>query len=141
MMIKQRFSGLLLTMIISATMVAVVACSPKGTTQNTAVPTPTPSATVSATTNGTTVSAAANATDTAQKTFTKDELAKYDGKNGNPAYVAVNGVVYDVTNVRQWSGGSHQGYNAGQDLTKAIQQSPHGVSVLKDLPVVGKYVG
>ncbi|MCT6807216.1 MAG: steroid-binding protein, partial [Bombilactobacillus sp.] len=28
--------------------------------------------------------------------FTKESLAKYDGKNGNPAYVAINGDVYDV---------------------------------------------
>ena len=34
-----------------------------------------------------------------EKIFTEKELGKYDGQNGNPAYVAIDGVVYDVTNV------------------------------------------
>ncbi len=33
------------------------------------------------------------------KTFTREELKKYDGQNGNPAYVAINNRVYDVTHI------------------------------------------
>ncbi len=70
--------------------------------------------------------------------FTVDELAQYNGKDGNRAYVAVEGVVYDVTDVPQWAGGEHNGYSAGQDLTDAIENvSPHGVGVLDGVPVVG----
>jgi len=70
-----------------------------------------------------------------------EELAQYNGKDGQPAYVAVEGVIYDVTDVPQWAGGEHNGYSAGADLTDAItQQSPHGTSVLADLPVVGTLV-
>ena len=76
-----------------------------------------------------------------QKVFTAAELATYNGKNGNPAYVAVNGVVYDVTNVKEWQNGTHQGLSAGQDLTSQIAQSPHGTSVLSGLTVVGTYQG
>lgn len=74
-------------------------------------------------------------------TFTASELAKYDGTNGNPAYIAVDGIVYDVSNVAEWKGGSHFGrYQAGKDLTDAIKQdSPHGVSKLASVPVVGLY--
>ena len=36
-----------------------------------------------------------------EKIFTEKELGKYDGQNGNPAYVAIDGVVYDVTNVSE----------------------------------------
>lgn len=71
------------------------------------------------------------------RVFTLDELKQYNGQNGNPAYVAVNGIVYDVTNAKNWNNGSHQGHTAGTDLTDAIAQSPHGDSVLKGLPVVG----
>lgn len=37
----------------------------------------------------------------AGKTFTPNELAKYNGQNGQPAYVAYKGIVYDVSNVPQ----------------------------------------
>lgn len=73
--------------------------------------------------------------------LTLDQLKQYDGKNGNPAYVAVDGVIYDVTNVPQWKNGEHNGYSAGNDLTDIIKnKSPHGVNQLKGIPVVGKLV-
>ncbi len=42
-------------------------------------------------------------------TFTMDEIAEYDGQDGNPAYIVVDGIVYDVTDSNMWSGGVHQG--------------------------------
>ena len=73
------------------------------------------------------------------KEFTLDELKEYDGQNGNKAYVAVDGVVYDVTDVGAWKNGEHKnGITAGKDLSEEINKSPHGKDVLKDLPVVGK---
>lgn len=71
------------------------------------------------------------------KVFTLEELATYDGKNGQSAYVAYNGIVYDVTDVPEWENGDHNGKRAGIDLTSEISQSPHGDSVFNDLPVVG----
>ncbi len=72
------------------------------------------------------------------KIFTLEELAKYDGQNGNPAYVAVDGVVYDVTSIGAWKNGKHNGLTAGKDLTEEIKtMSPHGVSKLESLDIVG----
>lgn len=71
------------------------------------------------------------------KTFTRNELAKYNGQNGQPAYVAYKGIVYDVSNVPQWAGGTHHGEQAGTDVTNDISRSPHGERVLADLPQVG----
>ena len=73
--------------------------------------------------------------------LTLEQLKQYDGQNGNPAYVAVDGVIYDMTNVSEWKNGEHNGYTAGQDLTDIIKnKSPHGVSKLNGVPVVGKLV-
>lgn len=75
----------------------------------------------------------------AEKVFTKDELAKFNGQNGQPAYVAIWGVVYDVSDKAAWQGGKHHGNLAGQDLTDVLyNKSPHGDRVLAGLPVVGK---
>lgn len=74
------------------------------------------------------------------KNFTLDELSQYDGKNGNDAYVAVSGNVYDVTNADKWQNGNHYGVQAGTDCTTAINSSPHGSSVLDGLIIVGTLV-
>ena len=43
------------------------------------------------------------------KKFTLEELAKFDGKEGRPAYVAYKGKVYDVSESWMWEDGDHQG--------------------------------
>ena len=57
------------------------------------------------------------------KVFTKEELAKYNGKNGMPVYVAVNGIVYDLSSAEPWKTGLHKLlHTAGKDLTKAFMK-------------------
>ncbi|MDF2610280.1 MAG: cytochrome [Lachnospiraceae bacterium] len=74
--------------------------------------------------------------------FTLEELAAFDGISGNPAYVAVNGIVYDMGDVAAWSGGRHFGLNAGRDLTQQFTTCHQGVTTrLETLPVVGKVSG
>ncbi len=64
--------------------------------------------------------------------ITIDELAKFNGKDG-PAMVAVNGIIYDVSESRLWRNGIHQNrHNAGMELTHDIVKlSPHGVKKLE----------
>ncbi len=76
----------------------------------------------------------------AQEEFTLQELSEYNGKNGNPAYIAYDGVVYDVSNHPRWKSGTHNGQKAGTDITDAIKRAPHGASKIKGLPVVGQLV-
>lgn len=68
--------------------------------------------------------------------FTLSELAQYNGTMGKPAYVAVNGIVYDVSSNSYWSGGEHYGLTAGKDLSSEFQGC-HGASILANLPKVG----
>lgn len=89
-----------------------------------------PAETTAAASSSTAESTTTAATTVAQKTFTLAELAQYNGQNGNPSYVAVNGIVYDVSALQQWKNGTHQGYLAGVDLTKDFQSAPHGTEVL-----------
>ncbi len=70
--------------------------------------------------------------------FTLDELAKFDGKEGRPAYVAHNGNVYDVTDSYQWIDGEHLGeHQAGKDLTKQMATAPHAEDVMDRMKLVG----
>jgi predicted heme/steroid binding protein len=70
--------------------------------------------------------------------MTLEQLARYDGREGRKAYIAVNGYIYDVTNSSRWPNGNHNGYQAGQDLTDAIMSiSPHGIRVLDNIPKIG----
>lgn len=75
-----------------------------------------------------------------ETTFTTSELKQYDGKNGNKAYVAIDGLVYDLSAVPAWYNGDHHGLHAGNDLSAEIMRAPHQKSVLAKLQVVGKLV-
>lgn len=73
--------------------------------------------------------------------LTLEELEAYNGKDGNPAYVAVEGIVYDVSGSSLWKDGEHNGFQAGNDLTDAIiSKSPHGTKTLERMPRVGRIV-
>lgn len=70
--------------------------------------------------------------------FTKDQLAKFNGQNGKPAYVAHQGIVYDVSASKLWKNGQHmRRHNAGLDLTAEIQAAPHQSDKLLRYPQVG----
>lgn len=77
--------------------------------------------------------------DMRQQSISKIELANYDGKNGRPAYVAVDNLVYDVTASLSWADGVHFGLTPGKDLSGEFL-SCHGMNkdALSRLPVVGK---
>ena len=72
------------------------------------------------------------------KAFTVDELSRYTGENGLPAYVAFEGRVYDVTQSFLWQGGRHQAmHHAGCDLSLELNSAPHGEDVIRRFPQVG----
>jgi len=70
--------------------------------------------------------------------FSKEELAKCNGKNGAPAYVAYEGKVYDVSDSFLWQNGRHQvSHEAGADGTDGLEKAPHGPELLLRYPLVG----
>ena len=87
-----------------------------------------------------------SAQESGEKVFTLEELAKYNGQNGRKAYVAVDGVVYDVTGSANWTGGTHSvcnlGAAAGKDLSEILKQAPTRMRVyISGKTVVGKLQG
>jgi len=71
--------------------------------------------------------------------MTREELANYDGREGRPAYAAVNGKIYDFTGSKLWAAGNHmQQHQAGQDLSEALLKAPHVRAVIERFPVVGR---
>ena len=122
---------------LSILMVSVVVAT--GCTSGTTVSTGAATTTAGTAAVTTTAGNSAVTTTAGELELTLEELAKYNGQNGQPAYVAVDGIIYDVTNAEPWKSGLHNGFTAGKDLTNEIKTiSPHGVSKLQLVPKVGK---
>lgn len=70
--------------------------------------------------------------------MTLEELKAFNGRDGSPAYIAVNGKVYDVSTSSLWQNGMHPpDHYAGQDLSEELKQAPHVRAVVERFPVVG----
>jgi predicted heme/steroid binding protein/uncharacterized membrane protein len=70
--------------------------------------------------------------------FTPEELARFNGQDGAPVYVAHAGKVYDVSASRMWKTGTHmKRHPSGRDLTTEIQAAPHTPEVLARFAQVG----
>jgi predicted heme/steroid binding protein len=73
--------------------------------------------------------------------LTRQQLSKFDGREGRPAYIAYRGKVYDVSGSFLWMGGGHQAlHRAGEDLTDILDTAPHGDDLLDRVPLVGTLI-
>lgn len=69
--------------------------------------------------------------------MTLEKLKQYNGKNGQKAYIAYKGKVYDVTMSHLWENGIHKKiHEAGLDLTDAMENAPHSEEVFTDFTVI-----
>lgn len=58
------------------------------------------------------------------KLFTLKELAKFNGDNNGPIYLAVKGVVYDVSSKREFYGaGSGYSVFSGKEASRGLAKS------------------
>ena len=72
------------------------------------------------------------------KVFTLAEVRKFDGKAGNPLYLAFKGKVYNLSASRLWVNGTHMGkHSLVEKLEETIRDAPHNEEVLSRFPVVG----
>jgi predicted heme/steroid binding protein len=60
-----------------------------------------------------------------EQQFSELDLRRYHG-DGVSAYIAYDGVVYDVSDCPKWRDGMHEQLHwPGQDLTSELPQAPH----------------
>lgn len=72
------------------------------------------------------------------KNYTNDDLMKYNGEQGSNVYIVHNNFVYDLSKSSHWKNGLHMNaHHAGMDLTKALNNAPHGTEVFINFPMVG----
>lgn len=70
--------------------------------------------------------------------LTEMELRQYNGERGRPAYIAYNGVVYNVSDAPNWRGGMHREMHyAGLDLSRSLRKAPHDAGVFQRVPRIG----
>lgn len=70
--------------------------------------------------------------------FTKSQLALRNGQDKPQIWVALHGVIYDVTDSRLWKNGKHYEHWAGQDLTDELKDAPHTEKVLEKFKAIGR---
>ena len=72
------------------------------------------------------------------RTVSMTELEANDGLEGRPAWIAVNGIVFDVSQSPGWDDGEHRGVKAGTDGTDLFVGSPHTYEFMARTPIVGR---
>jgi len=73
-------------------------------------------------------------------TYTLAQLALRNGQDKPQVWVALNGIIYDVTASRLWKNGKHYEHWAGQDLTRELADAPHTASVFEKFTPVGRLI-
>ena len=70
--------------------------------------------------------------------ITRAQLALRNGQDKPEVWVALHGIVYDVTSSRLWRSGKHYEHWAGQDLTDELKDAPHNANVFDKFKPIGK---
>jgi predicted heme/steroid binding protein len=75
--------------------------------------------------------------------LTEQELKAHSGEGGSRLWIAIEGLVYDVTDCPKWRAGMHEEMHfPGQDLSGEIPDAPHTREVLERpcVKMVGRLV-
>ena len=72
------------------------------------------------------------------QSYTLSQLSLRNGQDRDEVWVAVNGIIYDLTSSQIWMKGLHYDHWAGQELSEELKEAPHLPSVLSKFKVVGK---
>ncbi|UBM58828.1 cytochrome b5 [Marinilongibacter aquaticus] len=67
----------------------------------------------------------------------RNQLALRNGQDKPEIWVALNGIVFDVSASRLWRNGKHYEHWAGQDLTDELGDAPHTEKVFEKFKAIG----
>jgi predicted heme/steroid binding protein len=70
--------------------------------------------------------------------YSRSYLALRNGQDKPEIWVALHGLIYEVTASRLWRDGKHYEHWAGQDLTDELKDAPHDAKVFDKFKVIGK---
>jgi predicted heme/steroid binding protein len=70
--------------------------------------------------------------------YSRSYVALRNGQDKPEIWVALHGLIYDVTRSRLWRDGKHYEHWAGQDLTDELKDAPHDSKVFEKFKVIGK---
>jgi Predicted heme/steroid binding protein len=70
--------------------------------------------------------------------YTRAQLALRNGQDRPEIWVALRGIIYDVSRSRLWLKGKHYEHWAGQDLTDELKDAPHTEFVFDKFEPVGR---
>lgn len=73
----------------------------------------------------------------ALKKYSRAQLALRNGQDKPQIWVALRGIIYDVTDSRLWRAGKHYEHWAGQDLTDELAEAPHTDKVFEKFKAIG----
>ena len=70
--------------------------------------------------------------------YTRSQLALRNGQDKPQVWVALHGIIYEVTLSRLWHNGKHYEHWAGQDLTDELKDAPHTEKVFDKFKAIGR---
>jgi len=69
--------------------------------------------------------------------YSIEELSHYNGKNNQPSYIAIDDIIYDVSNIEEWNDNLDDNFSAGKDVTEIINDSSIKELIIEEAPEVG----
>ena len=73
-----------------------------------------------------------------RKEYTRAMLALRNGRDREEIWIALDGLIYDVTDSRLWREGQHYEHWAGQEMDKELEDAPHNKEVVEKFKIVGR---
>ena len=69
--------------------------------------------------------------------FNEKELSKFNGKNNQPSYVAIDRIIYDISSLKELDGDLLDNLFLGKDISEIIENDGVKGAIIERAPEVG----